>query len=283
MQSTRDIKRRIKSVKNTQQITKAMKMVSAAKLRRTQSNVIHARPYRKKITEAVATICSSPLDFEHPLLKRGQGDRKAMVVVSADRGLCGGYNSNLIKHAINLAEEQGITDVILVGNKPASAFRRKNLRLIGEFYGTPDYPDYRYAKDISKAVIDAFETGEYSEIHLVYTEFVSTINQRPDSFVLIPVEPPGKDEHGTNQEFIFEPDAEAVLTRLLPQYVETMVHECLLESKASEFGARMTAMNSATDNAGKMIDSLTLFYNQARQAAITKELTEIVGGAEALK
>ena len=283
MQSTRDIKRRIKSVKNTQQITKAMKMVAAAKLRRTQSNVIHARPYRQRITEAVATICSSPLDFDHLLLKRGQGDRKAMVVVSADRGLCGGYNSNLIKYATNLAEEQGISDVILVGNKPLSVFKRKNLRMIGEFYETPDYPDYRYAKDISKAVIDAFETGEYSEIQLVYTEFVSTITQRPDSFVLIPVEPPGREAHTTNEEFIFEPDVESVLNRLLPQYVETMVHECLLESKASEFGAKMTAMSSATDNADKMIDSLTLSYNQARQAAITKELTEIVGGAEALK
>lgn len=284
MQGTREIRRRIRSVKNTQQITRAMKMVAAAKLRRTQAKVIAARPYMNKIVEVIASVCAKASEFSNPLLEPGIGGRPVLLVISADRGLCGGYNSNHLRLATDFAKEHGINDIIPVGRKARDHFKKRGYNIVAEHVQIPDYPDFALAKRICDPLKQGFMSGEFSNVYIVYTQFKSTMSQMPVCETLLPVDAPGADScEGTSVEFIFEPDAAAVLDVLLPKYVDTFVFQALLESKASEFGAKMTAMSAATDNAGEMIDWLTLTYNRARQAAITKEITEIVGGANALK
>ncbi len=280
MPSMRDIKRRIKSVKSTQQITKAMKMVAAAKLRRAQERVVQARPFAKELTETLGRLVAVAKDAAHPLLEVREPKSIGYVVITADRGLAGGYNANLIRKANTEIKELGEVSLVTVGRKSRDFFRRIGRPIKSEFVGLGEDIDFSTAKEIANTVMNLYTSGEFDEVYLVYTEFVTALTQKPTTIKLLPVQTP--EQSGPQLDYIYEPSPEAVLNVLLPKYVETTLFRALLESKASEHGARMTAMGSATENAKEMIDKLTLSFNRARQAAITREISEIVGGAAAL-
>ncbi len=279
----RDIRRRIRSVKNTQQITKAMKMVAAAKLRRSQEKVIAARPYSRQLQDVLARLAQAASDVRHPLLEKREVKKVAFVVVTADRGLCGGYNANIIRTTSGeLAQSPVPVQLLAVGSKGRDFFRRRGANITSEFVALGDSPSFIQASEIAQEIIRLYTEREVDEVHLIYTEFMTAISQRPVHVKLLPLKAP-KQEAKTQGIYLFEPNAEEILKSLLPKYVETLVFRALLEAKASEMGAKMTAMGSATDAAKEMIDRLTLQMNRARQAAITKEISEIVGGAAALE
>lgn len=284
MESTREIKRRIASVKQTQQVTKAMKMVAAAKLRRNQARVLAARPYIAKIDEVVESICFKLDAADQPLLRRPADGKTAILLVTADRGLCGGYNTNIIKMALNFAKEKGNADFFTLGRKGREAIVRRGMTPIKAYTLLYDYPKYETALEVSQDLQECFLNQGYDQVYVAYQKFVSVVSQTPTIIRILPVDPEVQHETAcTPSEFIFEPDVDTVLARLLPKYVDNYIYEIMLEAKASEFGAKMTAMSSATENAGEMIDSLVLTYNQARQSAITREIAEVVSGADALK
>lgn len=281
MAGVRDIRRRIRSIRNMQQITKAMKMVAAARLRKCQERVIAARPYARQMQEILARLAQAQTDATHPLLEKRTVHRVGYVLITSDRGLCGGYNANLIRMTQNLlAEETHEVKFVAVGRKGRDFYRRGKVEILADFIGFGDFPSYSLAREIAQQVIRSYEEGSFDEVYLIYNEFISAISQRPTQIKLLPIEQP---EGKLGKEYIFEPSPEEILNTLLPKYVETQVFRSLLEGKASEMGAKMTAMGSATDNAKDMIDRLTLQMNRARQAAITKEISEIVGGAAALE
>ncbi|MDN5292872.1 MAG: F-type H+-transporting ATPase subunit gamma [Eubacteriales bacterium] len=283
MASMRDIRRRIKSIKNTQQITKAMKLVAAAKLRRAQERVIAARPYARLTREVLSRVAAARAEYTHPLLEVREPRRVAYVIITADRGLCGGFNANLIRKTLHEIRAYDNVSLITVGRKGRDFFRRLGYDIKAQFVGLGEDIQFGKAREIAHTLIEAYTQQEFDEIYMVYSEFRSAISQRPVTVKLLPVEPPAEErKQQWSTEYIFEPDPGQVLDILLPRYVETMVYSALLESKASEHGARMTAMGSATDNAAELINKLTISLNRARQAAITKEISEIVGGAAAL-
>ena len=277
----RDITRRIKSVKNIQQITKAMKMMSAAQLRKAQERVIAARPFAKETSEVLSRLVGVASDLSHPLLAKREPKNIGYVVITADRGFCGGYNANILRKSAGEIKQLENVSLITVGRKSRDFFRRSGKNIVAEFTGLGEDIQFGVAKKIAQKVMDYYIAEEFDEVYLVYTEFVSALTQNPTTIKLLPVEPPA--EEGASVDYIYEPSAESILSVLLPKYVETTVFRALLESKASELGARMTAMGSATDNAKELIAKLTLSYNRARQAAITREISEIVGGAAALE
>jgi len=282
MPSMRDMRRRIKSVKSTQQITKAMKAVSAAKMRRAQEAVTAARPYAKRISELLGRVVPSVTGFKHPLLAVREPGKVAYVVVTADRGLCGGFNSNVIRRVsqeIKGRDREGVS-LITVGRKGRDFFRRRGYNVVAEYIRLGENIKVSQAQQIARFIIDKFSAAEFDEVYLVYSQFVNVLVQKPVVTRLLPAEPPADEK---KVDYIFEPSAEAVLTDLLPRYVETAVFAALLESKAGEHSARMTAMDSATKNADEMIQRLTLTMNRIRQATITKEISEIVGGSAALE
>ncbi|MCD5405156.1 MAG: F0F1 ATP synthase subunit gamma [Desulfotomaculum sp.] len=285
MASARDIRRRIKSVKKTQQITKAMKMVAAAKLRRAQEAAIAARPYAVKLTEVLGRVANAAGDVSHPLLEVRDEKKVAYIVITADRGLCGGFNSNTIRYAVRELKNIDNPSIIAVGRKARDYFKRlDNVQMAASYVGLGEYVHFGQAQEIAKFVIEKYTEGEFDSVYLVFSEFINTLTQRPTKQKLLPVEPPEqKQEKEVSATYTFEPSAEIVLSELLPKYIEVSLYRAILESKAGEQGARMTAMDSATNNAKEMIDKLTLSFNRARQAAITKELAEIVGGAAALE
>lgn len=283
MASVRDIRRRIRSVKNTQQITKAMKMVAAAKLRKAQERVIAARPFARQLQDVLARLAQAASDARHPLLEVREVRNIAYVVVSADRGLCGGYNANIIRTGSTaLAESPVPGSIVAVGRKGRDFFRRSGTPIASEFVALGDDPSFIQAKEIAGEVVRLYTEREVDEVHLIYTEFMSAISQRPVHVKLLPLKAPER-KITTKGLYLFEPSAETILETLLPKYLETLLFRALLEAKASELGAKMTAMGAATDAAKEMIDRLTLMMNRARQAAITKEISEIVGGAAALE
>ncbi len=286
MASMQDIRRRAKSVKNIEQITRAMKMVSAAKLRRAQNTLFAARPYAAKM-EAVLRRLGGRTDTSlHPLLASREVKRTGFVVITSDRGLAGGFSANVIRtaeQAMNKHEREQIA-LVTVGRKGRDYFKRRNYEIIGDFVGLGEEIQFSQAHTISESIIALYQGGLLDEIYLVYPEFVSTVTQRQTVTLLLPMQPPAAEKTGVAEaEYLFEPTPEAVLDSLLPRYVATLVYRALLESKASEHGARMAAMDAATKNAEELIKELTLSFNRARQAAITREISEIVGGAEALK
>ncbi|MFZ5943919.1 MAG: ATP synthase F1 subunit gamma [Bacillota bacterium] len=285
MATMRDIKRRIRSVKNTQQITKAMKMVAAAKLRKTQGAVISSRPYADKLKEVLSRLVASTAEVKDPLLETREVKKIGFVVVTADRGFAGGYNANLIKSAVAAMAKHQDTEIgiIAVGKKARDFFRKRNFSVEGEFIGIDDIPTLNEAKKITETIKAYYTEGIYDEVYIVYTEFITAMQQRPKTKRILPIEAPGSEEGGGDLDYIFDPSPQEVLNYLLPLYLTNQVFGALMDAKASEHGARMTAMGSATDNAGEMIDKLTLSYNRARQAAITREISEIVGGANALQ
>ncbi len=280
----RDIKRRIKSVNSTKQITKAMELVSSAKLRRARERVEKSRPYFRTIKDTVQNIFANATGLKHEFVNEREVKKSCFIVITADRGLCGGYNSNAIKMAVNNMKDKEAVSVITVGQKARDFFRARKYDSDGEFIHISENPSFSDAKNISNLVIQMYEKKMVDEVFLVYTQFISTINQKPDIIRLLPLAREKNSEEIPEFEYIdYEPSAEEVLNYLVPKYVESTIYGALVESSASEQGARRVAMESATDNAEDMIDDLTLTYNRARQAAITQEIAEIVGGAEALK
>ena len=281
MANARDIKRRIKSVKSTQQITKAMKMVSASKLRKSQTAVQAVRPFTHKIEAIIRDIGSS--GAAHPYLQAREVKKVCYLVIGADRGQCGGFNVNLHRFLDSqLQQQHHPACLVVLGRKAREYCRTHNYDVLKKYTEIGDTPNYCQAQELSRILTEGYEHGEYDEIYMVYNEFKSAMHQFPTSKKLLPVEAPAAEENAVASEFIYEPSGAEILDVVVPQYVEIDIYCALQEAKASEHGARMTAMSAATDNAGDMIDRLTLSLNRTRQAAITTEISEIVGGAAAL-
>jgi F-type H+-transporting ATPase subunit gamma len=285
--SLKVIRNRIASVKSTQKITRAMKLVSAARLRRAQDAIIAARPYAKALQAAVEEIVARAGADAHPLMQARPPERVALLTLTSDRGLAGGFNANVFRAVARLQVEGKAgkeTSLFVVGRKGRDFFKRRKATMRHEWSAATGDSAVHLAKELARTVADAFTSGQVDSVQLVYNEFKSAIQQRLVVEQLLPVPAPalGTDQPGAI-DFLYEPNREQVISTLIPLFIESQIYRALLESVASEFGARMTAMDSATTNARDMIGTLTLQYNRARQAAITKELMEIVGGAEALK
>ena len=285
MATLRDIRRRISSVKSTQQITKAMKMVAAAKLRRAQENILKTRPYAYRLNQVLGHVAGLVDRNLHPLLEEREAQRVGYVVVTADRGLCGAFNQNILRRSTEELEKQLVDGkevfVIAVGRHARDYFRRRSYSVIHEFSDFFNHLEFAHATRIGDEIIRLFTQRELDHIYLVYNEFKSAIQQNLTVEQLLPIQPVTPDLGMRNLEYIYEPSPDKILESLLPKQINIQMWRVLLESNAAEQGARMTAMEMATDNASEMIDRLTLHYNRVRQATITKEITEIVGGAEA--
>jgi F-type H+-transporting ATPase subunit gamma len=281
MPALTDIRRRIRSVKSTQQITKAMKMVSAAKLRRAQEAMFAARPYARKMMEVLNELASRAPTHAHPLLETRDGGRILLVVVTSDKGLCGGFNANIIRTAARFIEEHAGQEMALdlVGRKGQDYFKRRHLKVRAEHVGVFQALRYTTAQTIARGAMDSFTNGQVDQVFLLYNEFKSVIAQKITVEQLLPIPRAHFDPKEPPQDYIYEPGPEGILASMLPRHVEIQVWRALLESAAAEHGARMTAMDSASNNAGDMIERLTLYMNKVRQAAITKEIIEVVSGA----
>src|SRR5216684_7411766 len=289
-----DIRRRIKSVKNTQQITKAMKMVSAAKLKRASDRVVNARPFANKMGDVLGELSGQTSeDFHHPLLDPRGDQRYLLVLITADKGLCGAFNTNLLKAAQNFVKEhpEQSIDLLAIGRKGRDFFRRRRAEIVGEYVGLTGKGrvDFSEALEVANDVIKRFtEDEELDKVFLIFNEFKSVLTQRVVVDRLLPIsrntetEPAPPENSAENKDYIYEQAPAEIFSRLLPRLVETKIFRALLESIASEQGARMTAMDAASKNAGELISSLTLNMNRVRQAAITREIIEIVSGAAAL-
>lgn len=294
MPNLKDIKRRIGSVKNTQKITRAMKLVAASKLRRAQEAIQHARPYAAKIHEVVSVLASAVDEDDHELLRSSEKcDKALLLIITSDRGLCGPFNAGLLRRIETIMAEYKAAgevesfDLIVIGRKGQSYYKRTEHNVLEEHPEVLNKGvNFSDARDFTQKVTEQFTEGGYDRVYLAFNEFKSAIatNQRVD--LILPVRPSSLEDEGEEAEasdateFLFEPDKDDLLGVLLPKYVETMVYSAMLDSVASEHASRMTAMDNATNNASDMIAALTLQYNRARQAAITKELVEITSGAE---
>ncbi|WDL95206.1 ATP synthase F1 subunit gamma [Alicyclobacillus sp. ALC3] len=301
-QNTRDIKRSIKSKQDTAKITKAMQMVSAAKLRRVQEAVQLSKPYLAKMQTMLSNVSKSARYVKHPLLATRPVKRTGYLVITADRGLAGPYNAQVIRMALQKFRGKDTSTYALyaVGRRGRDFFKRHGYPLAGEVIGIPDSPSYHSVNDLAEQVVAAYEAEEFDELYFVYNEFINAATQIPVVKKVLPLSDIGDQkspaESGSGNlasgqsasgqstvQYLYEPDAETVLSALLPKYAVTLVYQAVLDAKASEHSARMAAMKNATDTANEMIDNLTLALNRARQAAITTQIVEIVGGAEALK
>lgn len=293
MANLQDIRKRIASIKNTRKITSAMKMVSAAKLRRAQENAEAARPYALKMETVISSLVSRVDDAAHPLLEKRADEKRALVlIISSNRGLCGGYNTNIFRMMEKFVTDRGIAgievDIATIGRKAEINYRNRGPKVIKNYEDVIGNVNFANAKAIAHEAGELFTSGEYDLVYLAFNEFVSVIKYETAIHPLLPLtledvvsEVASIDESAS--EYIFEPDEKSLLATLIPAHIEVQVLRALLEAEASEHASRMTAMDSATTNAKDMISSLTLQYNRARQAYITKELVEIVSGAEALK
>lgn len=282
MASLQDIRRRIKSVKSIQQITNAMNMVATSRLRKAKEAAVANKPYADKMAQVVSDIAANAGDFTHPLLEARQEGKKLILVMASDKGLAGAYASNAFKEALAGIEDKSNTEIVAVGRKTDAFFRNRDYEVAKSYIGISERPSYDDAKEIAVDLISRFVSGEVKEISMVYTRFVSAISCVPETVQLLPF---GNlaGQGGTHAEYIYEPDAQSVLGYMLPQYLVTTIYAALLQAAASELSSRMNAMSNATDNAQELIAKLDLHYNKVRQAGITREITEIVGGAEALK
>ncbi|OHB71011.1 MAG: ATP synthase F1 subunit gamma [Planctomycetes bacterium RBG_16_43_13] len=307
VQSIRVIRRKIRSVGNIKKITRAMQMVSAAKLKKVQERLMQLRPYAGKIRELLDGLTSQVAELKHPLFTPHENIKTiGLVVIMAEKGLCGAFNANMIRNVTNfLAERQSAgpvrknsqlegfsngaganTKIIAIGKKSADYFRRHNFDISAAYTGLPTEVLFAEIQKITKSIVKQFEQGAVDEVHILYTHYVNALKFEPRRVKFLPIEATVESAGVAKKfttEYIFEPAPEKILERLIPRYVETTFHRILLESMSSEHAARMNSMKNATDNAEELIDSLTLTYNKARQAGITKELLDIVGGAEALK
>jgi len=286
MPNLQHIRRKIGSIKNTQKITKAMKMVAAAKLKRAQERILAARPYAQKMAAVLKALSRRVNRDLHPLLRRRTVRRVELLVVTADRGLCGAFNANILRRAqvfIREKRAEGFeVGVSIIGRKARDFFRRRGITPRQTWVQIFDRLNYAHGAEIGKDIMSEYTRSGFDELYLLYNEFKSVMQQRIVVAKLLPIEP---DETGapSSGDYLYEPDEATVLSQLLPRYIEVQIFHALLESAAGELGARMTAMDAASRNAGEIIHKMTLVYNKTRQAAITKELMDIVGGAEALR
>ncbi|MFD1735204.1 F0F1 ATP synthase subunit gamma [Bacillus salitolerans] len=283
MASLRDIKSRINSTKKTSQITKAMQMVSASKLNRAENNAKAFVPYMEKIQEVVASIALGSSGVDHPMMQTRDVKKTGYIVITSDRGLAGAYNSNILRAAYQAMQNRHNSNdefgVIAIGKIGLNFFKKRGVNVVSEITGLGDQPSFADIKDIASKAVNMFADETFDELYLYYNHFVSAIEHQVTEKKLLPLTDIATDAKLTSYEF--EPSEEEILEVLLPQYAESLVYGALLDGKASEHAARMTAMKSATDNAKELINNLTLVYNRARQAAITQEISEIVGGAAA--
>jgi len=286
MASLRDIRKRIASVKNTQKITNAMKMVSAAKLRRAEEAIKAARPFAEKMREVLMSLASRANPSAHPMLEVRPVQKALLILITADRGLCGAFNTNLNRRAEAFVKEmkaKGVqVDLINVGRKGNDYFRRRQVEIAERFVNVMNQVSFELAGQVIDAAAEKFNLGEYQEVYLLYNSFRTAVTQIVTFRRLLPIKPE-QDDAPRDREYLYEPSEEELLEGILPRYIQVQVYTGLLDSVASEHGARMTAMEAATTNADEMIYKLTLKHNRLRQESITTELMEIVGGAEALK
>ncbi len=289
MPSTRDIKRRQRSVKNTGQVTRAMQMVAASKMRKSQLVALQSRPYAQKAIEILASIKQRQPDLKNIFLDGPNGGKALALIVTSDKGLCGGLNSSVLRECADISE----VELVLVGVKSKPYFDRRNMPIQRTFKGAGDYVEMEQIKPIADFIQEKYKTGAYSKVIAVYTEFISTLKQKVTRQQILPIvySPPRQyggqayegGERGGSKEYVFEPSPEAVLETLIPQLLAIYIYHIILESNASEHSARMVAMKNATDSAERILGELTLSYNKARQAGITREITEITAGVEALR
>jgi F-type H+-transporting ATPase subunit gamma len=284
--STRDLRRRIRSVTGTQQITKAMQMVAASKLRRAQAAVEQARPFADTMARVLASLAQRT-ECSHPLLEHREGGNAWLLVITSDKGMCGSFNANLLRQAERelLSDRWQAVEVVAVGRKGSDFFRHRSFSVVREERETMSNLGAEDGSRLAMMCIDAFTSGQVAEVWLLYNRFVSVLRQEITLERLLPIEAPQMSRESSEAlvDYLYEPDAATLLDELLPRHVEAQVRRTLYDSAAAEQAARMTSMDAATKNAGDMIDSLTLLYNRTRQAAITKELLEIVSGAQALE
>ena len=290
MPSLQSLRRKIGAIKNTQKITKAMKMVAAAKLKRGQDRILAARPYGHKMRDVIANLSRRVNRSAHPLLQKRTGRTIEILIVTSDRGLCGAFNANIIRKAsefIRDSEARGARVTLsVVGRKGREYFRRRPWPIRQQWLGVFDRLSYEHGIEIGQDLIESYTKGTFDELYVIYNEFKSAIQQRVIVEKFFPIESLEQPTAGTTQlggSYLYEPDEDELLAALLPKHFQTQAYRVLLESSAAEQGARMAAMDGASRNAGEIIKKLTLYYNKTRQAAITKELMDIVGGAEALK
>ena len=284
MASMRDIKRRKSSIQSTQQITKAMKLVSTVKLQKARSRAEQTNPYFNYMYRTVSSMLSKSGSIDHPYLSAGESQKKAVVVITSNRGLAGGYNSNIVKLITESSLQKEDLDIYAIGGKGAEALERRGYHIKENASAIMEAPTYADAAALCKKVLDAFTNGEVGEIYLAYTHFKNTVSHEPKLIQLLPVnlEDAGQETEDSDLMMNYEPNEEEALDMIIPKYVTSLFYGALVEAVASENGARMQAMDSATSNAEDMISDLTLKYNRARQGSITQELTEIIAGANAI-
>ncbi len=287
MASGREIKTKIKSVQNTRKVTRALEMVSASKIRKAQDRMKASRPYARAMKQMIGHLAQANPEFRHPyLVERAQVKRVGYVIVSSDRGLAGGLNNNLFRKLlgeIRTWHDQGVeVDIVTIGQKASVFFRRVKVNLLGSVTHLGDTPHVEQLVGVIKVMLDAYDGGSVDRVFLAYNDFVNTMTQRATFDQLLPLPASDKPLAGHAWDYIYEPDAQTVLEHVLTRYVESLVYQAVMENVASEHAARMVAMKAASDNATKLIDTLNLVYNKARQAAITQEISEIVGGAAAV-
>jgi F-type H+-transporting ATPase subunit gamma len=286
MAGAKEIRTKIKSVQNTAKITKAMEMVAASKMRRAQDRMLATRPYAEKIKQVVGHLGNSHPEYKHPFLIDRPIKKVGLIVITTDRGLCGGLNINLFKRALNELETWEKHSIkfqaVTIGGKGLSFFKRLGADIIAEVSHLGDSPEITEIIGPVQALLKNYESGEIDAIYLVSNQFVNTMTQQPELTQLVPVEASKDDELKHHWDYIYEPDSKEVLDNLLDRYIESLVYKAVVENVACEMASRMIAMKSATDNAGELIKELQLVYNKERQAAITQEISEIVGGAAAV-
>jgi len=283
MASAKEIRTQIKAIQNTGKITKAMEMVAASKMRKAQARVVEARAYAEGIRRVVAHLMSAHPEFKHPfLVERDQIKKVGLIVISTDKGLCGGLNTNAFKAALGLMKEQTAEiEVFTIGRRAGAFMRRIGAHVEGVAENVPDSPELADILGVVTLAIEKFRAGGIDEVHLVYSEFVNTMTQKPTTMQLIPCPVVEAEEDSGHWDYLYEPEAKDVLEGILRRYVESLVYHAVLENKACEQSARMVAMKAATDNAKDIVKDLSITYNKARQAAITQELAEICAGAAA--
>ncbi|PTB94979.1 F0F1 ATP synthase subunit gamma [Marinobacter sp. B9-2] len=283
MAAGKEIRNQIGSIKSTQKITSAMEMVAASKMRKAQERMKATRPYADKMRQVIGHIAKSNKDYVHPFMREREVNRVGYIVISSDRGLCGGLNGNAFKLLVREMKQwkdKGVeTDLCAIGQKGASFFRSYGGNVVAALTHLGDNPSAEKLIGNVKVMLDAFEDGKIDRLYVIYNEFVNTMTQQPKSKQLLPLPESQDEEVGHQWNYIYEPDSRPILDGLLPRYIESQVYQGVVENLACEQAARMIAMKSATDNAGSIIDELQLAYNKARQAAITQEISEIVSGA----
>ena len=287
MAGGREIKTKIKSVQNTRKVTRALEMVSASKIRKAQERMKASRPYARAMKQVIGHLAQANSEFQHPyLVERANPKRVGYIIVSSDRGLAGGLNNNLFRKVlgeIRTWQEQGVeVDVVTIGQKASVYFRRIKVEMLASATHLGDQPRLDQLVGVIKVMLDSYNAGSLDRVFVAYNEFVNTMTQHAAFDQLLPLPAPDTQVARHDWDYLYEPDAETVLEHVLTRYVESLVYQAVLENVASEHAARMVAMKSASDNANKLIETLQLIYNKARQAAITQEISEIVGGAAAV-